>query len=163
MSKQIRHVPASFQFGDTLAQRVFQLREFQNLTTKDLAKSSRLSLPRIEDIEAGIETWLSTTDRQLLAKALNVEPGVLQEVEKRASVSSTKETAKYNADRLREIIDEIFNGVRELECPDCGSTLKCSLEEALDLEGRSIAFARAFCIKCPFILRNSLHDERASG
>jgi transcriptional regulator with XRE-family HTH domain len=138
--------------GTTLAQRISSLRDYRNLTVKDLARFSRFAIDRIEDLEAGLETWLSATDRQRLAKALNIEASLLQEVEMRAVLSSTKESSTYTVDRIREIAHAIINGARDLECPECGGNLKCSIQQGLDLENNKILLARAFCSKCPFIL-----------
>ena len=81
--RQLRPLPSSLELAPTLAQRIAQLRDLRNMTQMDVARRTRFSLQRIEDIESGIETWLSATDRQLLAKALCVEPVLLQEVEAR--------------------------------------------------------------------------------
>src|SRR6185369_11111373 len=71
-------LPSEFKLAPTLATRVFQLREFRSLTVKDLAQLARFTPERISDIEAGLETWLSVTDRQKLAKALIIDPVKLQ-------------------------------------------------------------------------------------
>jgi transcriptional regulator with XRE-family HTH domain len=154
-SKQFNALPRDFRtrLEPTLARRIFQLREFRNMTVQDLANACRFTVARIEDLEAGLETWLSATDRQSLASALSIEPVYLQEVEGRASTNKVKESAAYNQQIIDQIADSIFAGARELECPDCGSTLKCSTQEGLDIEGNRVALAKAFCIKCPFILR----------
>jgi transcriptional regulator with XRE-family HTH domain len=134
----------------TLAQRVFQIREMRNLTVKDLAKLSRFSVSRIEDIESGVETWLSASDRQLLARALNVEPVLLLEVEaKRLDSASEEEKLKVHT----ELAEKILTGLREASCPNCGGSLKCSVEHGLDLDGKVQEYAKAFCLKCPFVLR----------
>lgn len=145
---QFKPLPGDLVLGKTLARRVQQLREVRNMTVKDLGKLSRLGIERIENIEAGIETWLSVTERQLLAKALTVEPGVLQDGEVRSS-SNLNDRADTNA-RLEQAI---LDGARDLQCPNCGGTLKCSVQEALDIEERPTRFAKAYCLKCPFILR----------
>ncbi len=145
-------LPADFDLGTTLAQRISKLRDYRNLTVKDLAKFSRFAVERIEDLEAGLETWLSASDRQRLAKALYIEANLLQEVEMRAVLSSTKESSEYTVDRIREIAHSIINGARDLECPECGGNLKCSIQQGLDLENNEILLARAFCSKCPFVL-----------
>lgn len=124
------------------------------MTIKDLAKGTRFSVQRIEDIEAGIETWLSSSDRQLLAKALIVEPGLLQEVEARTSAAhQMPESRMFDQETARELGRVILNGARELECPDCGGTLRCNVEVGLDIEGHEIRMPKAFCTKCPFTLR----------
>jgi hypothetical protein len=43
--------------------------------------------------------------------------------------------------------------VRELECPQCGNTLRCRVQEGLDMEGHPVYLAKAFCQKCPFVLK----------
>lgn len=135
----------------TLAQRVFQIREMRNLTVRDLAQMSRFSVSRVEDIESGIETWLSASDRQLLARALGIEPVLLQEVEaKRLESASEDDKIKIQM----ELAEKIMMGSRDLSCPNCGGTLKCSVEHGLDLDGKMEEFAKAFCLKCPFVLRS---------
>ena len=153
MAKRLGPLPADMVLASTLAQRLSQLREFRNLTIRDLSKQSRFTITRIEDLEAGLETWLSATDRQLLAKALNIEAFLLQEVEQRAVLSSTVESRSYSVDRIREIAHSIINGARDLECPECGGPLKCSIQQGLDMENNEVILARAFCTRCPFILR----------
>jgi transcriptional regulator with XRE-family HTH domain len=138
--------------ADSLAQRIAQLREFRNMTVRDLATASRFDPRRLEDIEAGMETWFSTTERQLLAKALSVEPALLKEVEKRSKPGLTDEN-ELSSDDSQQLSRAILSGARDLECPHCGDILKCSVQEGRDLEGRPIHFAKAFCLKCPFILR----------
>jgi transcriptional regulator with XRE-family HTH domain len=136
----------------TLAQRVFQLREFRNLTVRDLAKASRFSVTRIEELEAGMETWLSAADRQLLAKALNVEAIILLEVEDRALLSAIEQSRTFLEDKRREVVRSIINGARDLECPECSGALKCSIQQGYDLEGKETIMARAFCTRCPFVI-----------
>ena len=138
--------------ADTLAQRVAQLREFRNMTVRDLAKASRFDVRRLEEIESGMETWFSPTERQLLAKALAVEPAVLQEVERRSKPGSDQQIELGDEDMIR-INKAILSGARDLECPNCGGNLKCSVQEGLDINEQPIEFAKAFCLKCPFVLR----------
>jgi len=148
--KELKPLQLAADLAPTLAQRLFQIRQMRNLTTRDLAQMSRFSQSRIEDIESGIETWLSATDRQLLARALNIEPVLLQEVEgKRLDTFSIDEKMKVQED----LAQKILQGQKEHTCPNCGGTLKSSVEHGLDLDGRVQEFARAFCLKCPFVLR----------
>jgi transcriptional regulator with XRE-family HTH domain len=153
--KQLRPLPSTMQLAPTLAQRVQQLREFRNMTELDVAKQSRFGLKRIEDLEQGVETWLSAPDRQLLANALSVEPGLLQEVETRsiAGHHAGRESHMLNHATSAQLSESILHGARDLECPDCGATLKCSIQEAIDMEGYPTKSAKAFCLKCPFVLR----------
>lgn len=149
MIRQYKPLPPDMVLAPTLARRINQFREFRNLTVRDLARLTRFTMSRIEDIEGGLETWLSSTDRQLLAKALSVEPYLLQEVERK---SNLEPDAAQRRNSLM-ISDAIQNGVRNLECPNCGGTLKCSMVEALDIEGNPISYPKAFCMKCPFVLK----------
>jgi len=145
-------LPTDFPLAGTLARRVWQLRDFRNMTVRDLATASRFSVQRIDDIEQGLETWLSSTDRQVLAKALNIEPILLQEVERRAKVTTEHYDEQLVIMHQRRLADAILGGGRDLECPECGGTLKCSIREGLDMEGRPIRFPKAFCLKCPYLL-----------
>ena len=146
--RQYSPLPANIELAPTLARRVRQLREWRNLTCRDLARLARFSINRIDDIESGIETWLSSCDRQMLCKGLGVEPFLLKEVEIR-SVSDEFGKSGIN---YAELIQNILNGCSCLNCPDCGSELVACIQDALDLEGNPTQFAKAYCSKCPFVL-----------
>lgn len=148
MAKQFRPLPPNYRLDTSLARRVQQLREFRHLTIEDIADMTRFPVKRVEEIEAGFETWFSATERQLLAKALGVEPILIQEVEAKPPAKQGL-TISQNT----KITQAILFGQRDLECPDCGSTLRCSVVDALDIDGQPTRFAKAFCNKCPFILR----------
>jgi transcriptional regulator with XRE-family HTH domain len=140
--------------GATLAQRIALIREFRALTVKQVADGARFSAQRIEDLEAGLETWLSASDRQLLAKALSVEPKVLQEVEVRhKSLSSTPESKMFDKESKEQIAQAVMQGGRDVQCPDCGNPLKCSLTSGFDIDGNPIFLPKAYCPNCPFVLR----------
>lgn len=150
--KQFKPLPRTLRLEDTLSRRIRQLRELRNLTVKDLAGYSRFSIERIEGLEGGMESWLSASDRQLLAKSLNVEPELLQEVETRPP-SDTLTQEVRDREIAAELAAKILDGEKNLECPQCGGTLKCSYQDGLDIEGRPVCFAKAFCMKCPYVLR----------
>lgn len=152
MSKHFRPLPVSMKLAETLGQRIAQLREFRNMTVRDLASACRFGIKRIEDIESGLETWFSVTERQLIARALLVAPTLLQEVEKRSKPGAPDAYAPKDADLL-EISSAILAGELTQECPVCGNPLKCSIQEAIDHEEKPIQFARAYCPRCPFILK----------
>ena len=52
-----------------------------------------------------------------------------------------------------QLAEKILKGLRDESCPNCGGSLKCSVENGLDLDGRVQEYAKAFCLKCPFVLR----------
>ena len=54
---------------------------------------------------------------------------------------------------LADLSDSILKGVKEQECPQCGNTLRCRVQEGLDIDEQPIYLAKAFCQKCPFILK----------
>lgn len=136
----------------TLAQRVMQLRQMKNMTVLDLAKACRWEIRRIEDIEAGLEVWLSVHDRNVLARGLKQVPAILAEVE------ATPDEMFADADKrkgidLEELAARVLAGEANLPCPRCGKILKSQIETASDYEGKPIHFARAYCPVCPFALR----------
>jgi transcriptional regulator with XRE-family HTH domain len=138
----------------TLAGRVNQIREFRNLTLRDLAKSTRFTVARLEDIESGLETWLSSADRQILATALRIEPHILKDVESRAvddedGVGVTEIPLAV----LEDLADAILHGERDIKCPRCKTTMVCSIQEGIDLEENLIQLPMAYCPKCPFVLK----------
>ena len=146
--KHYKPLPPNLALEKTLARRINQLREARNLTMLDLSRMTKMPLERVEDLESGIESWLSATDRQRIATALSVEPKLLQEVELRPPA---KDVAP--GDTSHVLTAAILNGAREMQCPQCGGQLKCSVQEALDLDGNPTQFAKAFCMQCPFVLR----------
>jgi len=151
MNSKNSRAKESIELAPTLARRLVELRERKNLTVKDLAQESRFSKQRIEDLESGLETWLSSTDRQLLARALAVDPIIIQEVEARPRLEPTDDPERYNA-ILADLTDSILKGVKELECPQCGNTLRCRVQQGIDMDEHPVYFAKAFCSKCPFVL-----------
>ena len=150
--KQVGPLPKNIVLAGSLAQRVHQLREIRNMTLRDLAKSTKFGIKRLEEIEAGFETWFSSTDRQLLAKALSVEPSLIEEVENRYK---TDIDVKFNTipEQIKADLERaILAGVKNLNCPVCGENLKCVIQYAFDINGEPIELARANCHRCPFIL-----------
>lgn len=147
--RQVRPLTSKVKLADSLAQRVYQLRMLRKLSLAELSKLIRFTPRRLEDIETGLETWLSYADRQKLAKGLGVEPALLKEVESRpvSEESGSRELV------MRELNEQILAGNYQLNCPDCSTALKCSIQEGEDIEGNPLRFAKAFCTRCPFVLR----------
>ena len=148
MNWEKRHRP---RLAETLAKRVAQLREGRNMTVLDLARVTRFSVKRIEEIESGIELALSVADRSVLARALGVQPAILREVELDYDVFQPR-PPKPKVD-LEELAERVLAGEVHIECPKCGEILRTSIESALDFEGRPTEFARAYCPVCPFAIR----------
>jgi hypothetical protein len=146
-----RALPKDVDWGSTLARRLTFIREWRGMSKPALARESHFKIDRLNEIEAGMETWLSSSDRQLLALALKVDASVLQEVESRPRLEPSDNPEIFGA-IVEDIKDSILTGVKELECPQCGHTLRCRVQEGLDMEGRPMYRAKAFCTKCPFVI-----------
>jgi hypothetical protein len=151
--KQTGPIPKTIQLANTLAQRIMQVRELRNMTVRDLARSTKFGIKRIEDIQAGMETWLSATDRQVLAKALAIEPALIQEVEARSDTSLGEQLVIVPEVVKVDLAQAIFDGVKRLNCPLCGDELNCSIQRGFDMDGIPVQLAKAYCTKCPFVLR----------
>jgi transcriptional regulator with XRE-family HTH domain len=152
--KQFKPIPSNFVLAPTLARRILQVREFRNMTVVDLASLSNFPIKRIEELESGLETWLSSTERQRLAKALSVEPSLLKEVEQRANETAPiPESKMLDAATAEQLGQDILDGLENLKCPDCGASLTTSVIDGLDMDGHPTQFAKAFCVKCPYVLR----------
>ncbi len=84
----------------------------------------------------------------MLSKALGVEPELLEEVEVRSNMHDAKalEIACY------DLAQYVLRGDHNLKCPVCMGALKCSIQDAFDLEGMPIKLSKAFCTQCPFVL-----------
>ncbi len=152
--KQFKPIPTNHPLASTLARRIVQVREFRNMTVLDLATLANFPVKRVEDLESGLETWLSATDRQRLAKALSVEPSVLKEVENRHSeIAPLPQSHMLNAETAERLAQDILDGIGGLKCPDCDSELRTNVIDGFDMDGYPTQFAKAFCTKCPYVLR----------
>jgi len=152
--KQTGPIPKTIELANTLARRVVQLRELRNMTVRDLSRSTKFGIRRIEDIQSGLETWLSATDRQILAKALTVEPALIEEVEIRPDLSGQMATVPEAV--MLDLSKAILEEAKKLNCPLCGNELNCSIRHGFDIDGNPVQLAKAHCTKCPFILKSHL-------
>ena len=152
--KQFKPLPTNLNLAPTLARRLVQVREIRNMTVLDVAELANFPIKRVEDLEAGLETWLSSTDRQRLSKALSIEPALLKEVEQRHSaVAPLPVSHMLDAETAENLARDILDGVENLKCPDCGSPLRTNVIDGFDMDGHPTQFAKAFCTKCPYVLR----------
>lgn len=132
----------------TLAQRVQYFREKYNLSKEALASLSNVDLPLINNIEEGIETFLSTTIRQRLAKTLKISAGALKEVEKHPP------KPEISLEKLVYLKENILAGnIKDNKCPVCNNPLICKLLTMYDLEDNPVKLPKARCSKCPFQLK----------
>lgn len=135
----------------TLAGRISYIRNARSIHILELARQARVSVEMIEEVEAGIETWLPIAVRQRIARVLKVDPKILEEVEIK------KEAKDLPKDPPLEIIERIqsniLNGIKDIKCPLCGSLLRTWVQEGLDLHEDLVKAPKAHCTNCVFQLK----------
>ena len=136
---------------NTLAARVSFIRNARGIHILELAKEARVSVNLIEEVESGIETWLSVAVRQRIARVLKVDPIILEEVEiKREFKDLLKDPQLEIIERIQ---NEIMDGVRNITCPVCGHPLKIWIQEGFDLNENPVKSPKAHCTVCVFQLK----------
>ena len=136
----------------TLASRVSFLRNERRIHIADLSHQARVSIKLLEDIEAGIETWLPTSVRQRIARVLKVDPKILEEVE----IKNKKIEMLYKdppGELIERICEEILEGVADIKCPACGSEMKVWIQDGFDLNENPIKTPKGYCKSCVFQVR----------
>ena len=137
----------------TLAERIRFWREQRYLTPASLALKTRLPLKTIEDIEAGIETFLSPTVRQRIARILHVRPGQIKELEKPPKVLPGSADAPILQQRSVSLHDAILRDPDEPQaCPLCQAPLQIRVFERRDLQNNPLLVIKASCTACLFRL-----------
>lgn len=133
---------------DSLAHFVSCEREALGLSQSGLAKKCNLQLEQISSIESGIETFLSTTVRQKLAKGLKTSLEQIKIYEK--GEVFTFGSAREIEDLKEQILQNGENSKAALYCPVCGSKLIVRIAKMYDLEDNLVLHPKARCSKCPF-------------
>ncbi len=137
----------------TLASRVSFLRNGRSIHIADLSLRAKVPIKLLEDIEAGIETWLPTSVRQRIAIVLKVDPYILEEVE--VKIQSTDEIYRNPPGELIErICGEILEGVSDIKCPLCSSEMKTWIQDGFDLNGNPIKTPKGYCKNCVFQIKH---------
>lgn len=135
---------------DSLAQYVSSERERIGLSQSGLAKKCNLTLDEIMSIESGIETFLSTTVRQKLAKGLKASLSDIKRYEKR------EDFTLGSLNDIEEIKEQILingeNSKIALHCPVCNEKLITRIAKMYDLEDNLVLHPKARCSKCPFTI-----------
>ncbi len=133
----------------TLAQLLQELREKQGITTTRLAELANLPVKQIQDLEAGLELFLSPAIRQKIARVLKVRPAVLKAFEKMA----LPENPPLSHQAREQYLDEIMHYPnQEHLCPLCQAPLTIRLFNRRDLEDNLLLEVKAHCSKCLFKL-----------
>jgi len=136
----------------TLASRVSFLRNARRIHIEELCTQAMVSFKFIEDVEAGIETWLPTSVRQRLARVLKVDPIILEEVEVKKDFGDPlpKDPPLELVERIKE---EILSGNENLTCPKCNKPLKVWIQNGFDLNDFPIQTPKGHCTVCVFQIR----------
>lgn len=137
----------------TLGSRILYLRNARHIHIAELSYQARVSIGFLEDIEAGIETWLSTSIRQRIARVLKVDPNVLEEVEiKKSNTNVDMRNPPYEV--IERIQEQILLGDSNILCPMCKSPLKVWIQEGFGLNGEPIKSPKGHCTMCVFQLKS---------
>ncbi len=137
----------------TLASRISFLRNRRRIHIAELSLQAKVPLKLLEDIEAGIETWLPTAIRQRIAIVLKVDPKILEEVE--VKYSKAEELYRNPPSELTErICEEILEGTSDIKCPLCNSEMKTWIQDGFDLNGYPIKTPKGYCKSCVFQLKS---------
>ncbi|MBX2860143.1 MAG: helix-turn-helix domain-containing protein [Vampirovibrio sp.] len=133
----------------TLARRVRFLREELGITPRKFGELCILPEKAIEDIEAGIETFLAPSIRVRMARILRVKPEVLKEVERRPPLYQPVAgvTADWEASFQKAVLE---NPDRAYYCPNCGEKLNVRVFDRWTLEGVPVVSLKVRCSGCLF-------------
>lgn len=133
----------------SLAQRIQYAREAQGLSQSRLAELTNLPLSQIQDIEAGIDLFLSPSVRQKLARVLKIKPGSIKALEK----PILPQQPPLSLEARDRYIEEILHHPHEVyHCPACGAPLTVRLFHRKDLEENPLVEVKAHCTRCLFKL-----------
>ena len=136
----------------TLASRVSFLRNARRIHIAELSLQARVPIKLLEDIEAGIETWLPTSVRQRISIVLKVDPKILEVVE----VKNLKSEELYRnppGELIERLCKEILEGTSNIKCPLCSSEMKVWIQDGFDLNSEPIKTPKGYCKNCVFQLR----------
>lgn len=136
----------------TLARRVSFLRNARRIHIAELSLKARVPVKLLEDIEAGIETWLPVTIRQRIANILRVDPNILEEVEVK-NITGQDLPKEPPLELLERISEDILSGVKNINCPLCNNPLRVWVQEGFDLNESPIKTSKAHCTVCVFQLK----------
>lgn len=136
----------------TLARRVAFLRDARGVHISELSRRARVSQDLLEQIEAGVETWMAVAIRQRVARVLKVDPHILEEVETR--IDEEFKLADPPEKVLSDIKDRILDGEKLIECPACGKPMKVWIQEGFDLVNNTIVTPKGHCMTCIFQIKS---------
>jgi transcriptional regulator with XRE-family HTH domain len=137
----------------TLAERIRFLREQRLLTIPLLAHKVHLSSRQIEDIESGIELFLSPAIRARLAGALHVTPACIKAVEKIPDgVAPSLDSATSRSESLSLYEAILIDPEANHDCPECCAQLRVQTFERRDFNDKPLLVIKVHCSQCLFRL-----------
>ncbi len=150
------HVNPLDTLPDTLAQRVRYLRDVRDMTQRQLAAKAIVDVDLIQDIETGIELYLSPAVRQKIARSLGVLSEVIKEVEKvpPAEHHTVIEERQTKSVGLLDAIQRNHKG--NYFCPDCGGSILVRIFNRRDMNDDPIDAIKANCTQCLFRLESEV-------
>ncbi len=140
---------------DTLALRIQHLRIQRQLTPAQLAQKSLLTLEFVEEVEAGIQLFLTPIERQRLARILKVSSKTLLAVEKLpAPLKNDEDTEASESSQSFELLLYRIMQKPDLQydCPQCKSALVIKQFDRQDMNGDPITALKIHCTQCLFRL-----------
>ena len=151
LPKYIHGLDSTLPLPNTLASRFSFIRNSRGIHILELAEEAKVSADLIEAVESGIETWLSVTVRQRIARVLKIDPVILEEVEIKKELKDFPKNPPIEI--IEKIQNEIMSGVVNVTCPVCDSPLKAWIQEGFDLNNEPIQSPKAHCTICVFQLK----------
>lgn len=125
------------------------------MSVERLAEKAILPRQVIDDIEAGLETFLAPAIRQKLARALLVRISVLKEVEIQPDLEAIAPTMAYGEtaeDLLEAMVEEPD---RTYFCPLCGEKLQLRMFDRRDIQNNPMIALKINCSRCLFRLEKN--------
>jgi len=142
---------------NTLAQRVQWLRLQRQLTVSQLAQKALLTIHLLEEIEAGIQLFLSPVERQRLARVLKVPTQTLLDVEKPPEMVGHSAVVEENisSDTQEVLLFRILQKPdASYDCPQCQQPLIVRQFQRLDVNDQPVTVLKIHCSQCLFRLNH---------
>jgi transcriptional regulator with XRE-family HTH domain len=143
---------------ETLSRRIQRLREQLNLSIAQLGQKANLTESFLQDLEAGLEPFLSPAVRQKLARVLRVKLNYIQEVE---TPPPPAPDVRLDDEKKVEMLNALIKKPdRVLFCPACGGKLVSRVFNRQDLQGTPLTSFKIHCSQCLFSME---HEQAVFG
>lgn len=149
-------MPGMATLPSTLAQRIQFFRQIRGWTPQQLADKIQVPLTQIEDIESGIDVFLSSILRRKLAQALRMHPQWLKDVEvEPESISDALKALQAEPTPDKIMTEERLMAIRDnpdhtWPCPYCDAPLSLQFFDRLDMDENPVLSLKINCSRCLF-------------